>query len=130
MRMTPSPPILMRTAEFATPPRPRSSDAAESGDFPHRARCFERARRRLRQLVLVVACRFGPELTSMGQAPTIPLPCCWPRQVRRAFLHAIALARAALVAVRAGFENSPLERARLIANATFWQTEALLLKEE
>jgi transposase InsO family protein len=46
---------------------------------------------------------------------SIPLPRDWPELIRRAFVTAVGLERAALLEVRAGFENSPDPRAQLCA---------------
>src|SRR5687768_8397275 len=66
----------------------------------------------------------------MPKAPSIPLPRDWSALVRSGFLHALALARGVLITARAGFENSPIERARLIAKAEHLAQENALLKEE
>lgn len=68
----------------------------------------------------------------MRPAPALclPLPRRWPRRLRNALLYAIALARTALIDVRAGLENSPLLRARLVAENDRLRSESALLKEE
>lgn len=62
--------------------------------------------------------------------PTIPLPRSWHPHAKSAVVHAVALARVALAYVRSGFENSPLERARLVAKAFALETELRLVCEE
>jgi putative transposase len=47
--------------------------------------------------------------------PSLPLPRGWPRVLRAAFQHAVALQRLALLAVRSGFENSPDPQAAQVA---------------
>jgi transposase InsO family protein len=60
----------------------------------------------------------------------VPLPRGWPTLVRSALIHAVSLARAAVIEVRSGFENSPLARARLAAKLGALRAENALLREE
>jgi transposase InsO family protein len=66
----------------------------------------------------------------MSRALSIPLPPRWPKRVKSGLLHAVALGRAALLEIRTGFENSPLERARLIAKAERLEAKVTVLEEE
>jgi predicted RNA polymerase sigma factor len=66
----------------------------------------------------------------MPKAPLIALPRDWSRCVKSGYLHALGLARAISITARSGFDNSPLERARLIAKADHVAQENALLKEE
>src|SRR5947208_855415 len=61
--------------------------------------------------------------------PAVPLPRCWPDQVKSALLHAVSLAHAGLVHARGWCADSRLARVRLAAKADRWQSEALLLAE-
>jgi transposase-like protein len=60
----------------------------------------------------------------------IPVPRGWPAVVRSALIHAVSLARAAVIEARSGFENSPLARARLAAEISALRAENALLREE
>jgi transposase InsO family protein len=60
----------------------------------------------------------------------IPVPRGWPTLVRSALIHAVSLARAAVIEARSGFENSPLARARLAAELGALRAENALLREE
>ena len=51
----------------------------------------------------------------MAKPLAVPLPRGWPRFAKSGLVHAVALARAALLDVLSGFENSPLPRVRLLA---------------
>src|SRR4029079_316406 len=65
----------------------------------------------------------------MRTVPRLALPRDWPASVRMGLLHAVALTRAALLDVRAGFDNSPLDRARLIAKVDVLEARVALLTE-
>jgi len=69
------------------------------------------------------------EPATMPRAPSIPLPRCWPRFAKSALLHAVALARAALVEIHSGFENSPLVRVRQVAKIERLSARVALLEE-
>jgi putative transposase len=61
-------------------------------------------------------------------AISVPRGC--PALVRSALIHAVSLARAAVIEVRSGFEHSPLARARLAAELDALRAENALLREE
>lgn len=63
-------------------------------------------------------------------APPIPLPKAWPAQTRSGLLHAVALARSALVTARGWCANNPLARARLAAENDQLRSELALVREE
>jgi transposase InsO family protein len=58
------------------------------------------------------------------------VPRGWPALVRSALIHAISLARTAVIDARSGFENSALARARLAAELSALRSENALLHEE
>ena len=58
------------------------------------------------------------------------LPSRWPRRVRSAVVHALAMARTSLVLARGEAENHFDQRLRLRAEVDRLRTEAALLKEE
>ena len=60
----------------------------------------------------------------------VPLPTGWPRRVRSAVIHAIALAQASLAHARSVAANSINARIRLKAEITQLRQEILLLREE
>jgi transposase InsO family protein len=60
----------------------------------------------------------------------IPLPRDWSRWVKSALVQAVGLERLALLEVRAGFENSPDQRAALVAELDRSREEVAMLKEE
>lgn len=66
----------------------------------------------------------------MRRASSIPLPRAWPRHAKFALLHAVAMARAALLDARAGFANGPLARRRRAAEINRLRAENALLREE
>jgi len=66
----------------------------------------------------------------MGKPPPIPLPRGWPAHAKSALLHAVSLARVALIDVRSGFENSPLLHARQAAEIDRLRAELARVNEE
>lgn len=60
----------------------------------------------------------------------IPLPRGWPRRVRSALLHVIALARYAVTHTRSWAANARVARVRLQAQNDQLRQEVALLKEE
>lgn len=82
--------------------------------------------RRLRTAVSVAA----PPPPVRPLAPAIPLPPDWPAVARSGVLHAVALARLALVTVRGWCVNSRLHRVRFAAECEELRAEVALLREE
>ncbi len=66
----------------------------------------------------------------MGRGLSIPLPRAWRGQVKRAVLHAVALAQFALSHARGWCAESRIGRVRLAVERDGWRTEAALLREE
>ena len=66
----------------------------------------------------------------MPAAPSIPLPRNWSKHAKSALLHAIALARTALIEVWSGFENGPLVSARQAARVARLEFRVGILQEE
>lgn len=64
------------------------------------------------------------------RVPTLRLPVDWPAVTRSGVLHAVALARLALVSVRGWGADSRLARVRLAAENDRLRSEVALLREE
>lgn len=61
---------------------------------------------------------------------TIAIPRAWPALAKRALVHALSLARVAIVKARSGFEHSPLTRVRRAVELDALRTDNALLREE
>src|SRR5258706_12573590 len=66
----------------------------------------------------------------MSSSPTIPLPHAWRQSVRAGLVHAVALARVALLEVLAGFESGDNPKAALLARLHRAETKVAHLEEE
>jgi transposase InsO family protein len=65
----------------------------------------------------------------MAAPSLMSLPRGWPRLVKSALLHAVGLARTVVTEVHAGFENSPLQRARDAATLERLRARVAVLEE-
>jgi transposase InsO family protein len=74
--------------------------------------------------------RCREQLMASSRIPSLPLPKGWPEHLQEAFVHAVALARFALLQVRGWAVNSPLERARLRADNDRLRSEVAMLQRE
>ena len=67
---------------------------------------------------------------SIATRLVIPLPRSWPRFAKSGLIHAVALARVALLEVLSGLENSRLPRARLTGEVERLRARVAALEEE